>query len=422
MAKSLDPTNTEWNASLINNRGYPQLPSPVTAAPAAPAQPTAPAAPLVGSPYGFSLDQMRNAAKTTGQTSPVMGPSALDARTSNPTGDMYGTTPTVDVTGPTPTNAQWNNAVPGMESPGQADQDIINKKSPVYSAGYSNKPAGGGWWSGPDGVKHMVPATRDSQATFTNPDGTTQGYYRQSDMPSPLTGQRGSVSSISSAAMSGLSPETSRALSAARAAAADRGDFEAVSNSYGGNFAGGQFRPQAPTLQSPLQDQMSAVREQLNQVSNDTSMTGRMRERELSARMLELGKLEHDYAGTNIQQGQLGVQQGQLGVQQAMVPIHQMSAEAQQSQANTSFMAHLPEAEKQSFINDIIRRKDIKGLTALAQAQAGKTGETLTPGAIHLPTSVLNQIAVAPFMQGMPQGTPSLYPSLPSIPPKPTTR
>lgn len=49
------------------------------------------------------------------------------------------------------------------------------------------------------------------------------------------------VTSIPAAGVIGSSQASDSALSAARAAAAERGDFKAISDSYGGNFAGGQY-------------------------------------------------------------------------------------------------------------------------------------------------------------------------------------
>ena len=89
-----------------------------------------------------------------------------------------------------------------------------------------------------------------SNVTGTDNDKLMSGKPGVQTVPSLSGGQQGNAQM----AMSGGSPNVDAALSAARYAAAARGDWQAVSDSYRGDFAGGEFAPK--TAQQLLAQQI----------------------------------------------------------------------------------------------------------------------------------------------------------------------
>lgn len=120
-----------------------------------------------------------------------------------------------------------------------------------------------------------IAAARAAGQTVTAQGVPLEGHGTvMSDKPGVVTGQRGSFSVIPSASMAGLDPALAAQLSAARSAAADRGDFEAVAGSYragGGTFNGlTQAQVDQQARQQLLQRMLSGAKtvSQLNSATN----------------------------------------------------------------------------------------------------------------------------------------------------------
>lgn len=154
--------------------------------------------------------------------------------------------------------AQFGRGILGMDDVPAATSNAVNAASPTPTS-VADTTAGMQWprASPPSNSVRVQEqagppdAARNPNQAWTMPDGTQSGYYQQSETPGTARNvysdnepHYGSVMSVPRESMMALSPETSRALYAAKSAAVDRGDTDFLS----GNGGGGGWTMPASTL------------------------------------------------------------------------------------------------------------------------------------------------------------------------------